>query len=76
MAHPLQPHFDLRFGPDERVEDCAGGSCSIPERREAFDEYPEANELELPLHSACDALPESPSRVQIPSGKPNLIPNP
>jgi hypothetical protein len=28
--------------------------------REAFDGYLEANELELALHSACDALLESP----------------
>ena len=27
-------------------------------RRNAFDEYLEANELELALHSACDALLE------------------
>jgi hypothetical protein len=60
MAHPLQDHFDhvsallseLRAALEDHV---VFRSC-----RKAFDEYLEANELELALHSACDALLENP----------------
>jgi hypothetical protein len=56
MAHPLQSHFDrvstllreLRAALEDHIE--------FQTRRDLFDEFLEANELELALHAACGAL--------------------
>ena len=61
MTHPLQPHFDYVSALLREVKTALEDHVVFQSRREAFDEYLEANELELALHSACDALLESPS---------------
>jgi hypothetical protein len=60
MAHPFQPHYDRVSGLLRELRAALENHPVFPSCREAFDEYLEANELELALHSACDALLESP----------------
>jgi hypothetical protein len=60
MAHPLQPHYDHVSALLRELRAALEDHAVFRSRREAFDEYLEANELELALHSACDALLESP----------------
>jgi hypothetical protein len=60
MAHPLQHHFDHVSALLRELSAALEDHAVFRSRRKAFDEYLEANELELALHSACDALLESP----------------
>jgi hypothetical protein len=60
MAHPLQLHYDHVSALLRELRTSLEDLVVFRNRREAFDEYLEANELELALHSACDALLESP----------------
>jgi hypothetical protein len=60
MAHPLQSHYDHVSALLRELRAALEDHVVFRSRREAFDEYLEANELELALHSACDALLESP----------------
>jgi hypothetical protein len=61
IAHPLQPHFDRVSALLTELRTALEDHPVFRSRREAFDEYLGANELELALHSACDALLESPT---------------
>jgi hypothetical protein len=60
MAHPLQPHYDRVSALLRELRSGLEDHPVFRSRREAFDEYLEANELELALHSACEALLDSP----------------
>jgi hypothetical protein len=60
MAHPLQPHYVRVSALLRELRAALENHPVFRSCREAFDEYLEANELELALHSACDALLESP----------------
>jgi hypothetical protein len=60
MAHSLQPHYDHVSALLRELRTALKDHVVFRGRRETFDEYLEANELELALHSACDALLESP----------------
>ena len=58
MPHPLQAHFDHVSALLRRLRAELEDDASFQNRRPMFDEYLEANELELALHVACDALLE------------------
>jgi hypothetical protein len=63
MVHPLQSHFDrlmvvLR---PLRVVFEVNGTASP--QREFFDEYLDANELELALDTVCDFILEAPTPI-------------
>jgi hypothetical protein len=60
MVHPLQSHYDHVSALLGELRSALEGHAVFRSRREVFDEFLEANELELALHSACDALLESP----------------
>jgi hypothetical protein len=60
MSHPLQPHYDHVSALLRELRAALGDHAVFRSRRDTFDEYLEANELELALHSACEALLESP----------------
>lgn len=60
MAHPLQSHYDRVSALLRELRAALEGHAVFRSRREWFDEFLEANELELALHSACDALLENP----------------
>jgi hypothetical protein len=60
MAHPLQSHFDRVSALLRELRVALEDHALFQNHREWFDEYLEANELELALHSACEALLESP----------------
>jgi hypothetical protein len=59
MAHPLQLHYDHVSALLRELRSALEDHAVFRSRRVAFDEFLEANELELALHSACDALLES-----------------
>jgi Bacterial protein of unknown function (DUF899) len=61
MAHPLQSHYDRVSALLKELRAALEDHAVFRRHREAFDEYLEANELELALHTACDAFLESPS---------------
>lgn len=60
MAHPLQSHYDRVSALLRELRSTLEDRAVFRSRREWFDEYLGANELELALHSACDALLEDP----------------
>jgi hypothetical protein len=60
MAHPLQSHYDHVSALLRELRAALEDHAVFRSRREWFDEYLEANELELALHSVCDALLEDP----------------
>ena len=60
MTHPLQLHFDRVSALLRELRTALEDHPAFQSRREAFDESLEANELELALHPACDALLDSP----------------
>jgi hypothetical protein len=60
MAHPLQSHYDHVSALLKELRAALEDHAVFRGRREWFDEYLGANELELALHSACDALLEDP----------------
>lgn len=60
MAHPLQPHYDHVSALLKELRTELNDHAVFRNHRKTFDDYLEANELELALHSACDALLESP----------------
>jgi hypothetical protein len=61
MAHPLQPHFDRVSALLSELRAALEDQVVFRSRRQWFDEFLTANELELALHTACDALLEDPS---------------
>jgi hypothetical protein len=58
MPHPLQAHFDHVSALLRRLRAELEDDALFQNRRPIFDEYLDANELELALHVACDALLE------------------
>ena len=60
MAHPLQSHYDRVSALLRELRAVLEDHAVFRSHREWFDEFLEANELELALHSACDALLENP----------------
>jgi len=58
MPHPLQAHFDHVLALLRRLRAELEDDAWFQNRRRIFDEYLDANELELALHVACDALLE------------------
>jgi hypothetical protein len=60
MTHPLQAHYDHVSALLRALRTALEDDAVFRSRGEIFDEYLEANELELALHSACDALLERP----------------
>jgi hypothetical protein len=60
MAHPLQSDYDRISALLRELRRALEDHAIFRSRREWFDEYLEANELELALHTACDALLEDP----------------
>jgi hypothetical protein len=56
MTHPLQPHFDHVAAILRELRSALDDDPAFRSSRNVFDEYLEANELELALHSACGAL--------------------
>jgi hypothetical protein len=61
MAHPLQPQFDCVSALLRELRAALEDHVVFRNRRAWFDEFLAANELELALHTACDALLEAPS---------------
>src|SRR5260370_4785288 len=60
MTRPLQAHYDHVSALLRALRTALEDDAVFRSRREIFDEYLEANELELALHSACAALLEQP----------------
>jgi hypothetical protein len=60
MSHPLQSHYDRVSAQLRELRAALEDHAVFRSRREWFDEFLDANELELALHSACDALLENP----------------
>jgi hypothetical protein len=60
MAHPLQSRYDRVSTLLGELRVALEDHAVFRSRREWFDEFLEANELELALHLACDALLENP----------------
>ena len=58
MAHPLQSHYDHVSALLRELRAALEDHAVFRSHREWFDEYLDANELELALHSACNALLE------------------
>jgi len=56
MAHPLQSHYDDVSALLRELRAALEDHAVFQSHREWFDEYLDANELELALHSACNAL--------------------
>ena len=56
MTHPLQPHFDHVAAILRELRNALADHPAFPGSRKVFDEFLEANELELALHSVCDAV--------------------
>ena len=56
MRHPLQPHFDHIAAILRELRSALDDDPAFRSGRKVFDEYLEANELELALHAACSAL--------------------
>jgi hypothetical protein len=61
MAHPLQSHFDRVSTLLRELRAALEDHIVFQTRRDLFDEFLEANELELALHAACGALLETTS---------------
>jgi hypothetical protein len=59
MAHPLQSHFDRVSDLLRELRAALEDHVVFRSRREWFDEFLAANELELALQTACDALLET-----------------
>jgi hypothetical protein len=53
MAHPLQSHSDYVSALLRELRNALKDHVVFRGRREAFNEYLEAKELELALHPAC-----------------------
>jgi hypothetical protein len=61
MVHPLQPHFDRVIVMLRPLRAVFENNGTVSPQRKFFDEYLDANELELALDTVCDFILESPT---------------
>lgn len=67
MVHPLQSHFDRMVVLLRPLRDVFENSGPGSQEREFFDEYLDANELELALHILSEYILETPTSITTPS---------